>query len=46
MWHLIQTAIRARYGHWSSSMREEMLNGIKALEKEIESRHFAGLKRD
>jgi hypothetical protein len=40
MWKLIIAAINARYGHWSSSMREEMLIGIKHLEVEIETKHF------
>jgi hypothetical protein len=41
MWNIIRTAINARYGHWSSEMRDEMMEGIKALEKQIEAKHFS-----
>lgn len=41
MWNLIITAINARYGHWSSEMRDEMAQGIKELEKKIEAKHFS-----
>lgn len=40
MWKLIIAAINARYSHWSSAMRDEMLTGIKILEHEIEAKHF------
>jgi hypothetical protein len=45
MWNLVTAAINARYGHWSSTMRAEMLDGIKKLEKEIEARHFTKEKK-
>jgi len=46
MWNIIRAAINARYGHWSSEMRDEMLQGIKALEKQIEAKHFSERIRD
>ena len=46
MWNLIRTAINARYGHWSSEMRDEMMEGVKRLEKQIEAKHFANRIRE
>jgi hypothetical protein len=37
--------LKARYGHWTSAMHAEMLEGIKKLEREIEAKHFAGRVR-
>jgi hypothetical protein len=45
MWNLIKSAVNARYGHWSSEMRDEMLQGIKALEKQIEAKHYGNRMR-
>jgi len=39
----IIVAIENRYGHWSSSMRREMLLRIKEAEMEIEAKHYAAL---
>jgi xylose isomerase len=41
MWSLIKEAINKRYAHWDSEMRDEMLQGIKLLEKQIEAKHFS-----
>jgi hypothetical protein len=39
----IIVAIENRYGHWSSSMRREMLIRIKEAETEIEANHYAAI---
>jgi hypothetical protein len=46
MWQMIRPAVNQRYGHWSSEMRDEMMQGIKTLEKQIEAKHFSQRIRD
>jgi hypothetical protein len=41
----LEELIRRRYGHWSSSMRYEMEQALKAAEKAIEAKHFDSVYR-
>jgi len=36
----LAAAVRSRYQHWPSAMRDEMLLAIARAEKAIEAKHF------
>jgi len=45
VWKKFHEAVSQRYSHWSSEMRDEMIQGIKRLEKEIEAKHYSARLR-
>jgi hypothetical protein len=45
-WKEFQSAIRHRYGHWSSAERARMLELIKAAERVIEEERYAKNSKD